>query len=92
MKIHADIPVSELPRFLPCFADFLLQKTRKEFSMIKYKKNNIDLMFELGTDNAISVTDCTGLIPFAPVTEYEYHSYNQIINYRAKDANTKNIK
>lgn len=60
--------------------------------MIKYKKNNINLMIELGIDNVNSATDCTGLIPFAPSDDDEYDSYDRIINYRASDADRTQTK
>lgn len=60
--------------------------------MIKYKKNNINLMIELGVNNVNSATDCTGLIPFAPSNDDEYNSYDRIINFRASDADSKKAK
>lgn len=53
--------------------------------MIKYRQNNIDLMFEMSSDTVTSVTDCTGLIPFAPTDSYEYRSYGSLIDYRADE-------
>ena len=58
--------------------------TGGDFFMIKYRKNNIDLMFEISDDNVASSTDCTGLIPFAPRGKYSYRSYEEIYDYMAK--------
>ncbi len=43
-------------------------------------------MFDLDVCDAVSSTECTGLIPFAPKAEDELSSYNEIISYSPKSA------
>ena len=50
-----------------------------------------DPMFDYDTANAISHTECTGLIPFGPESEDEREAYSDIINYSPDDANIYNI-
>lgn len=39
--------------------------------------------FDLSCDmEAVSVTEQTGLIAFAPKTDYEYNNYNDIIDFQ----------
>lgn len=43
-------------------------------------------MFDFDIENAASTQDFTGLIPFAPKNEAQLDSYDDILNYSAKDA------
>ncbi len=44
------------------------------------KKYSAD-MFDFDIENAVSVTECTGLISQAPHTSEELAAYNDILNY-----------
>ena len=46
--------------------------------------------FDFDVCNAISATDCTGLIPWAPNSEEQLDSYDEIINYSPESANIYN--
>lgn len=46
--------------------------------------------FDFDVCNAISATDCTGLIPWAPNSEEQLDAYDEIINYSPESANIYN--
>ena len=46
--------------------------------------------FDFDVCNVISATDCTGLIPWAPNSEEQLDSYDEIINYSPESANIYN--
>ncbi len=48
-------------------------------------------MFDIDEGNAVSVTECTGLIPYAPHTREELDAYDEIINYSPDSANIFNL-
>lgn len=48
-------------------------------------------MFNIDEGNAVSVTECTGLIPSAPHTREELDAYDEIINYSPDSANIFNL-
>lgn len=48
-------------------------------------------MFDIDEGNAVSVTECTGLIPSAPHTREELDAYDEIINYSPSAANIFNM-
>lgn len=51
---------------------------------MKHKENEhiiFNKMFDIDESDAVSVTDCTGLIPLAPHTKEELDAYSEIINY-----------
>ena len=58
----------------------------------KYPKHVIfkNPMFDFDISNAISSTDCTGLIPWAPSSEEQLDSYDEIMNYSPETANIYN--
>lgn len=51
---------------------------------------NEDNMFDL--DTSCSVTEYTGLIPFAPENHYSISSYNHIMDYLPSDFAVKDDK
>ena len=46
--------------------------------------------FDFDVCNAISATDCTGLIPWAPNSEDQLDAYDEIVNYSPESANIYN--
>lgn len=60
--------------------------------MKRDKKEHIifNEMFDIDEGNAVSATDCTGLIPSAPHTREELDAYDEIINYSPETANIFN--
>jgi hypothetical protein len=46
-----------------------------------------DRMFDFDVSNAISQTECTGLIPWAPRNSHELDAYDEIISYSPESAN-----
>lgn len=48
-------------------------------------------LFDIDEGNAVSATDCTGLIPKAPHTREELDAYDEIINYSPDSANIFNL-
>lgn len=49
------------------------------------KKDKYNIQWDINSLNASSATELTGLIPSAPISDYEMDSYNQIMNFSAKD-------
>lgn len=60
----------------------------------KYPKHVIfrNSMFDFDVCNAISTHECTGLIPWAPCTENELDSYDEILDYSPESANIYNYE
>lgn len=59
------------------------------------KKNNEhiifrDRSFDFDVCNAISATECTGLIPWAPHSETQLDAYDEIWEYSPESANIYN--
>ena len=46
--------------------------------------------FDFDVCNAISATDCTGLIPWAPNSEDQLDAYDEIVIYSPESANIYN--
>lgn len=61
--------------------------------MDKNRKEHIifNELFDIDEGNAVSATDCTGLIPTAPHTREELDAYDEIINYSPDSANIFNL-
>jgi hypothetical protein len=61
---------------------------------MKKDKNNHIIFNDNDLDecDAVSATDCTGLIPSAPNNDEELEAYNEIIAYSPKSANVFNSK
>ncbi len=47
-------------------------------------------MFDFDICNAISARECTGLIPWAPNSEEQLDSYDEIMDYSPETANIYN--
>lgn len=58
----------------------------------KYNEHVIfhNSMFDFDICNATSVHDCTGLIPWAPNSQSQLDSYDEIMNYSPETANIYN--
>lgn len=48
-------------------------------------------LFDIDEGNAVSATECTGLIPKAPRNNAELDAYDEIINYSPDSANIFNL-
>lgn len=48
-------------------------------------------LFDIDEGNAVSATECTGLIPKAPRNSAELDAYDEIINYSPDSANIFNL-
>ena len=60
----------------------------------KYPEHVIftDSKFDFDVNDAISARECTGLIPWAPESEAELDSYDEIISYSPESANIFNYE
>ena len=83
--------------FIGIFIILILLQTKfeqKGFDVMKRKYPNRVIFrnsnFDFDVCNAISATDCTGLIPWAPNSEEQLDSYDEIINYSPESANIYN--
>ena len=83
--------------FIGIFIILILLQTKfeqKGFDVMKRKYPNHVIFrnsnFDFDVCNAISATDCTGLIPWAPNSEEQLDSYDEIINYSPESANIYN--
>ena len=59
---------------------------RKYPNHVIFRNSNFDFV----VCNAISATDCTGLIPWAPNSEEQLEAYDEIINYSHESTNIYN--
>ena len=83
--------------FIGIFIILILLQTKfeqKGYDVMKRKYPNHVIFrnsnFDFDVCNAISATDCTGLIPWAPNSEEQLDSYDEIINYSPESANIYN--
>lgn len=53
------------------------------------QKDKYNIQWDINSLNASSATELTGLIPGAPISDYEIESYNQIMKFSSKDIVTK---
>lgn len=51
-----------------------------------------DNMFDFDVCNAISVRECTGLIPWEPNSENQLDAYDEIMDYSPETANIYNYE
>lgn len=60
----------------------------------KYPEHVIfsDSKFDFDVNDAISMQECTGLIPWAPENEAELDAYDEIFNYSPETANIFNYE
>ena len=86
-----------MTEFIGIFIILILLQTKfeqKGFDVMKRKYPNHVIFrnsnFDFDVCNAISATDCTGLIPWAPNSEEQLDSYDEIINYSPESANIYN--
>ena len=86
-----------MTEFIGIFIILILHQPKfeqKGYDVMKRKYPNHVIFrnsnFDFDVCNAISATDCTGLIPWAPNSEEQLDSYDEIINYSPESANIYN--
>lgn len=59
-----------------------LEEKEKRICQEKKREMQLDEAFELG--NCVSVSDCTGSVPSAPLTENQWDNYDKAYHFQPK--------